>query len=102
MKEFNKTHKPKEIKYNNRTFYPTRETGRKLIFIGYCCNNDIKLIQVNTLQRRLKGVEDLHGKPYQPRISYYSSPQLTDDQYKDLERLNSQADQFHAEYNTGA
>ena len=102
MKLFNRTSAPDTIKYNRREYHRSRTTERKLLLTGYCANHGIKLIQVDVLHRNLKGRENLYNKPYQPVTFYYSSPKITQEQYKELEKLNSQADQFRAEYNTGA
>ena len=102
MKVFSKTSAPERITYNRKEYHRAQTTERNLLFIGYCANNGIKLIQVDVLHRNLKNRENLHGNPYQPVTFYYSSPQITADQYKDLERLNNQANKFHEEHNTNA
>ena len=102
MKTFNRTSAPDTIKYNGREYHRARTTERRLLLTGYCANHSIKLIQVDVLHRNLKGRENLHGKPYEPVTFYYSSPQITPEQYKELEKLNNQANKFHAEYNTEA
>lgn len=89
MKEFNRASLPEQISYNNREFHRIRQTERKDIITSYCQQRgkNIQLIQVNVLHRRLKGREDLHGKPYQPSVFYYSSPKLAEWQEQEINQM---------------
>lgn len=70
MKQVSRTSLPDTINYNGKEYILNRELSSALhdgkIFDTKRC------IQVNVLQRTLKGKRDLHGKPYQPTKWIYT------------------------------
>lgn len=58
MKTFNKTSLPESIKYNNKTYV-------------YSVEKTVNSIQVNVLNRNLKGKTDLYGNQYKPTKHYF-------------------------------
>lgn len=74
MKQFSRTYLPDEVKYNGEIYKANARITSAMI-----ANNTSlrtisetlkkegrKMIVVNVLSRRLRGMTNLHGKPYQP------------------------------------
>lgn len=61
MKIFSRCNLPESIKYNGKKYvYLCGKHENKDIYIGKKC------VQVNVLQRNLRGRTDLHGRLYKP------------------------------------
>jgi len=102
MKQLIRCHLKKVISYNKREYYPARQVDRDSILISYCRSNNIKILKLLVLSKRLRTAENLHGKPYKPNEFFYTSPRITDEQYTEIEELEKQAKKFHSDFNTGA
>ncbi len=71
MKQYNKTHCPEVIEYNNDTYKLNIDATHRY-------REGVKLssryhIRVNVLSNNLKGRTDLHGNEYKPNVFIYSN-----------------------------
>ena len=87
MKQLTRCHVKKVINYNKREYCPARQVENGTILISYCRSNNIKILKLLVLSKRLRTAENLHGKPYRPSEFFYTSPRITDEQYKEIEEL---------------
>ena len=58
MKTFNRAHLPEKIKYNKKEYKRVTDRGPRSI-------------RVLVMHTRLRGMLDLHGKPYQPSEFFF-------------------------------
>lgn len=98
MKQFNRTSKPDAIKYGKKEYtYFSGTTLIRHIVEAYCKSHNLKMVQVNVLSRRLKGVTDLHGNPYKPSAFIYTHPATSEAQQSELSEIILQCREFQKE-----
>lgn len=100
MKNFNRRNMPAErkIKYNQSEYFYLSGTVLSMgVITGYCKANNLKMVQVSILSRKLEQATDLHNKPYTPSTFIFTSPGTSDAQRRELSDLIRQANEFKNE-----
>jgi hypothetical protein len=81
MKTFNKSYLPETVKYNGNTYTENTTITTAMNKSGTPAKQVLtalkstgkKGILINVLNKRLKGVKDLHGNFYEPRPHIYTT-----------------------------
>lgn len=101
MKTFNRANLPKEIKYNNSTyFFLCGNSIHPNIIRAFCKMHNYKMIGVNVLNARLKDKTDIHNKPYTPSTFIFTAPEMPRAQKMKLTDAIRTGEEFHKEINS--